>query len=497
VYYFTIRRIPDEIVLRYFKEKREALFKALEQDYWDKPCSPKENWNGVKCSRYCEVAEFCPLGKFIREERKVLEMPIKDLTDGRRDMPIVGSIRLGEMKETEKGTKYPAEIDYFKFDPRTPHEGKRNEILQAVKDKYGEQPKSIQVWLPLSDQDRVLDAWYRWYGSGTLQKCKGDGETARCSAKEYTKGLDILSEDNNEIIVRCDGEDCPNYGDRQCGKRAILQVLMPDIPGAGVWKISTGSVVTIRNILDGMAYFEAVVGRFHMIPITLERRRTEIQYTDKKTGKKTKSVHYCVYMDTERSLTELQQIGQLDASKVMLQLSEATEDIDDIFDEAVPDTSDGYIALPELPESGMIDVVKSLGGVLGVDIITFGQFCDDHFQQKDIGLLRAALKEDGMARGDVQKAFNLWVDAQIDSDAESNGADDPMTDEQMEEFKDLASKLPYSTIGTEPFRDRVKEILGYRPAHLRDMTVVDAGKVIGALNGELGAVQPKLKGVEL
>ena len=418
VYYFPIRRLPGEIVLRYFKQKREALFQALEQGYWDKPCSTEENWQGKKCVSYCEVAEFCTLGKFLKEERKVLDMPpIKDLTDGSRNMPVIGSIRLGEKKISKAGKEYPSEIDYFRFDPRTPDDNKSAAIVQAVENKYGKEAKSIQIWLPLAEQDAVFDVWYRWYGSGTMQKCRGDGETARCAAKEPSEGLEILSEENNEIIVRCDGTECPHYGIGQCGRRAVLQVLMPDIPGAGVWKISTGSIVSIKNILDGMAYFTAVVGRFHMIPITLERRRTEIQQTDKKTGEKKKTIHYCLYMDTERTLAELQQIGQIDASKVMLQLPEATEDAEDIFNEPIPDDLDGYKSPLELPESEFAEVAEALGNVMGVDVITFGQFCTEKIAEDKIGQLRAALKGDGIARKDVQKMFNVWVDERIDDDA--------------------------------------------------------------------------------
>ena len=75
----------------------------------------KENWDGVKCASYCEVAEFCPLGKFLKKEREDEEMAIKGVSEVRR-LPRCGKIRLGIKKKTKEGVEYPAEVDYFILD---------------------------------------------------------------------------------------------------------------------------------------------------------------------------------------------------------------------------------------------------------------------------------------------------------------------------------------------------------------------------------------------
>jgi hypothetical protein len=71
IYYFPIDRLSNDKVEAYFTAKKEALLKALEQGYWGKECSDKENWDGFKCQRYCEVAEFCGYGKRLKQEGSI------------------------------------------------------------------------------------------------------------------------------------------------------------------------------------------------------------------------------------------------------------------------------------------------------------------------------------------------------------------------------------------------------------------------------------------
>jgi len=73
VYYFLVKKLDDAVVLDYFKTKREALCAALESGRCENACSAKENWGGIKCEKYCEVAEFCPLGQRIKKNTETRE----------------------------------------------------------------------------------------------------------------------------------------------------------------------------------------------------------------------------------------------------------------------------------------------------------------------------------------------------------------------------------------------------------------------------------------
>lgn len=90
-------------------------------------------------------------------------MPIHGITD-KLILPRLGKIRLGIMKETEQGKKYPAETEYFV-------------VPSEVADIYGDEPTEIPVMFPVDDDEMIFPHYYKWFqGSGL--KCKGDGLTA-------------------------------------------------------------------------------------------------------------------------------------------------------------------------------------------------------------------------------------------------------------------------------------------------------------------------------
>jgi hypothetical protein len=318
IYYFAIPRLTDDCVTGYFANKRQALMDALKHG-WEKPCSREENWDGVRCSGYCEVAEFCSLGKYLKKEKEIEDMPIKGLSDIRR-LPRLGKIALGEKVKNDKGVEYPRETKHFVLRPNTPSELENQRLVDKFHKLYGEQPNRIKIMLPVADPEMVFPQYYKRYGKSTLLQCKGDGETALCVAKEYAEGLEILKQDNGNVQVKCLGKECLYYKDNKCSEVGVLQVLLPELEGAGVWQIVTGSFHSIVNINSGLDYISAMAGRFNMIPLTLERVEQEIQHE----GKKTK--HYILHLNMGIALAELQRWAQIDATKILLELPEAQED---------------------------------------------------------------------------------------------------------------------------------------------------------------------------
>jgi len=512
LYYFPIRRLADDIVIRYFEHKRQALFTALERG-WEKPCSPKENWGGIRCKGYCEVAEFCVLGKFLRKEKETIDMPIKGLSDVTR-LPRIGKIRLGVKVTNDSGKEYPKEVEYFILDPETPNEADRERLLNDFHVRYGEKPTAIKVMLPLGDSDVVFPQWYKRYGSTTLLKCKGDGETANCGSKEFAEGLEILNEENGGIAVRCDGKECRYFEAKQCAAVGTLNVLLYEMEGAGVWQISTGSINSIINLNSGMQFLQAAAGRFHMLPLILERRPQEMQ---RDGGKAT---HYPLHLNVEKSLAEMQAFAQIDAEKVFLELPVADEEAVDLaLEHEIPVEPD---APPiDVNEGGFDLVVLELADVLGIDRVTFGQFSDAEFVEKDIGILRAALKEEGHARNEVQKKFTTWLDKQVDAnyagertdaelkaeaarleaelgkdapedyvgeEAEAQPDDVPFVDGKVQKIKliqDMLPKTPMESTRTNGYKSWGLKLLGKRAFPLLDLPEADLDTLIADLNTQM------------
>ena len=324
VYYFKVNILPDEEIINYFNYKKDCLIKALKQGYWNEICTNKENWEGLKCSKYCSVAEYCNYGKYLKTQKQSEEEMIKGLSQVRR-LPRLGKIRLGIKKTSAKGAEYPVEIDYFKLDPQTPSELENKNLIDEFHRLYGEKPKQIKVMFPILDPNIFFPQFYKRYGYGVL-KCKGDGEEADCISKEFAEGLKVLCDNEmGGVRVTCLGKDCKYYKDKKCSETASLSFLLPELKGAGVWEINTGSFHSIVNINSCLEYVRAVAGRVHMIPLTLERREQEIQYEGKK------SKHYILHINMDVTLLELQKYATIDATKIMLELPEPNPDKEDIL----------------------------------------------------------------------------------------------------------------------------------------------------------------------
>lgn len=67
LYYFKINRLPDKEINEYFERKKNALLMALKCGKQDEICTAAENWDSLRCQNYCEVAEFCKYGKYLKK----------------------------------------------------------------------------------------------------------------------------------------------------------------------------------------------------------------------------------------------------------------------------------------------------------------------------------------------------------------------------------------------------------------------------------------------
>lgn len=174
---------------------------------------------------------------------------IKDLSNKRR-LPLLGKIRLGIKKVSSKtGAEYPAEVDYFV-------------CPDEVKKIYGDQPKELDVMLPMSQRGVVFPQAYRYYGSSRGLKCIGNGE----QAMEWA----------DDKKAMCEKEcPCKLLEEKKCAKRAFLMVILPKVSMGGVYQITTGAFNSIVDINSGMDYIEALIGRLAMIPLRLRRMPLE------------------------------------------------------------------------------------------------------------------------------------------------------------------------------------------------------------------------------
>lgn len=253
-------------------------------------------------------------------ERKDSKLPIDGLSEIDRP-PRQGMLRLGIKKKTSGGKEYPSEVDYFILDPEAPDPAEKLRLIKLFEEEFGKEPKSISIMLRHSEIDEAFPQNYKRYGRNTALKCIGDGKTALCTDPQFAEGLEIESEhpDRKLPIVKCLGRNCKfsvvneKSTNKECKATATLSVEIPALGGIGVWQITTGSFNSILNINGFIRDMMHRFGRAHMLPLTLERREIETIFK----GKKAK--HYPLYMNTDKSMTEMMKQLSIAPERVLIE----------------------------------------------------------------------------------------------------------------------------------------------------------------------------------
>jgi len=209
-----------------------------------------------------------------------------------RRMPLLGKIRLGIKKKSEKsGKEYPAEVEYFVVPPE-------------VQKEYGEQPRELDVMFPVAAKHVIFNQAYRWYGSSTGIKCMGNGVEAmrrdennkfceRTCPCEKLKGC----EDFDMEYAKEHSGELPK---KECVQRAYLLVVLPKISMGGVYQISTSSYNSIVDINSGLDYAEAMIGRYQWVPMKLVREKIETHHWFLQNGKALRAEDIARGLDVSR-----------------------------------------------------------------------------------------------------------------------------------------------------------------------------------------------------
>lgn len=224
-------------------------------------------------------------------------MPIHNLSNQRR-LPRLGKISLGIKIKNEKDIEYPSEVDYFVCPPK-------------VQEVCGEKPKELKIMFPVENEEVFFQQWYKRYGFNIL-KCKGDGKMAMTWDEEKGGMKEITC-------------PCKELEEKKCKRIGILQFLLPDVPGAGIWQISTGSKNSIIDINSSIEFIRSICGRIRMIPLILKRVETKTQRIE--NGKPKAGKHYTLQIDLDDvSLRQLQQAAQIAPERALLPLPDESKD---------------------------------------------------------------------------------------------------------------------------------------------------------------------------
>ncbi len=228
-------------------------------------------------------------------------MAIKGWSDSDR-IPRLGKIALGV--KDERGI--PKAVDYFVVPPE-------------VKEVYGAEPKELDILIPNENLDSFFSAHLKRYGEQYGLICRGDGQAATIPA-EYAERFGqeygilfqkdkFIHKETGQILETnigrtgrlwikypCLYKDCTFYKNKKCTEVAILNVILPKVPGIlGVYSLDTGSFNSYTNIRNSLKILNGIFGKVSFIPLKLKVRMQ--QMNPLVNGKRIKTIVPVLYID--------------------------------------------------------------------------------------------------------------------------------------------------------------------------------------------------------
>lgn len=181
-----------------------------------------------------------------------------------RQLAEQGRLRLGYTLPTEKGVR-PVKSETWVL---TSHS---EEHIQAAAALWGGKPER---WQP---QGNGVEQWRVITTSAAIDAILPPGEPLTQTYEQWSKG---------GCQVRCDGvteqfsgNPClclAKFGDQWyerntgvCDSKSRLKVLLPDMPGLGVWRMETGSFYATDEIAGMVDTIRAAVGDQVLVPVQL------------------------------------------------------------------------------------------------------------------------------------------------------------------------------------------------------------------------------------
>jgi len=243
----------------------------------------------------------------------------------------LGKIHLGVRVTNNRGQEYPKKTDYFV-------------VPDWIQQYTGAQPKELRIMFPTENPEQWASTFYRAYSYSLGLICKGDGERAtrlvdmrQAASKDGEipqddspeawplANRDTALEDRGRRTITCPGQDCPDYASKACRQMMMLQFLLPDVPGLGIWQIDTSSFNSIKNVYGALELIRSLVGRVSLIPLTLKLEPLEI--TPKETNRR--DTVYVLNLVCDYTATELLELDRLPASRTAVALPEADDEVPD------------------------------------------------------------------------------------------------------------------------------------------------------------------------
>lgn len=299
-------------------------------------------------------------------------MPIKGMTDQPRAFVELGQLRKGAPKPKD-GKKPGADLTYFR---PTFNEGEE-EAARMFFAEYGDEPRTIEAFLPFDEPGANFETWKEAYvAGGLIHRC--DNEYIEY-AIDHESGEVIIKNgkhvDTGEP-VKCDGQPVAHWTDKEgkqqpvyCKPHGRLKIIVPQLRRLAFMTVLTTSIWDIVNLskqLDG--YWWENNQKLRGVRFILKRRPSMISTPSGRGGRKARRKKWLICIEPSPSWVEEQFLMREQAARPTL-LLEPLE-----LPPGVPDTNgngeDEEIIEAEIGVSEEEDapIGKSPGNIKGVAV---------------------------------------------------------------------------------------------------------------------------------
>lgn len=174
---------------------------------------------------------------------------IAGLTD-KSEPTRLGYVKIGIKVPTAGSTmanpkERPEKIDYMRF------VDKNLDVVPGLPEYLQEEnkPREFEFYFPSDNPDDFWDPAMRLWGSRKL-KCRGDNN-----------GNGLNMETGETVVCPCKQAESVGTKAPQCSATAKLLVVLPEVPGIGVFQIDTKGKVAIKNIQSTINMLQGYVAK--------------------------------------------------------------------------------------------------------------------------------------------------------------------------------------------------------------------------------------------
>lgn len=213
------------------------------------------------------------------------------LLDVQRRGQQIGRLRIGQQVPSSKpGKMKPVRLETFRFTTGSRY------TADAIADLYGGTVvawgnqwevitgrNAIEVVVPPRDQ--VISQWYEmWTKGGCLRRCDSQTEQKTGGPCLCPHAEDPTNPDEVEAAARERDRLAKMNPPRACQRKTRIAVMIPDLPGLGVFRLDTSSFYAAGEVLDAGDLMQAARDRDVFLPAIVRidnRERVEDGQTKK------------------------------------------------------------------------------------------------------------------------------------------------------------------------------------------------------------------------